>query len=1021
MPIPMYKGGHFIKLFYLFMFISAQKAFTQCPSLTLAQQNQDFCAASTPRVLHLIATNNGDDIVWYTEAIGGTALSANILLQNGSTYYAGSSSALCVPRPSVTVGITGYPPTNVDVAVSRCSSDTNTIAQLSADGTNIEWFTAQTGGVLLAANAPLANGATYWAQQTVGTCTSIRLPTTVTIIDPGEPTGPPEQFFCYDSANPTTFFVADLSASGNNINWYDSLTSTSPLDPSSPLINNATYYATQTTFPCESSGRYATIVRIENSPNPGTNGTLGICDSATATVDLFDHLGGTPDTNGTWAGEFPLSNGNLGSLDTSLLTPGSYGFTYTIAALNSCPEASATVTVTVQEVLEAGEDSSIEICANAAPIDLFALLGGSALPGGTWSPSLDSGTGVFDPAIDVSGTYTYTVTAMAPCTTDDTATVTVTVAQAPDAGNDASRSFCTSEPAFDLFALLGAAADPGGTWTPSLNSGTGLFDPSSDLAATYTYTIPPSASCPGDTAMVLITLNQQPNAGNDASLELCQNDPPFDLFSALGATAQPGGSWTPALASGSGLFNPNIDASGTYTYSVGGEGACPAATATVTVSVNVEPMAGENASFVVCGSDPVFDLFVLLGPNADAGGVWSGPSALANNDLGTFDPVVNTSGAYNYTVLGTGTCDDVSATITVNIIDPTPSLPPNGHIFCIYDNTTIAQLISRIIPENNNGVINVFDTLTGTAALNTADVLLHGNTYYISETDGILGCEGTNRLAVTIQINDPLIPTLSSNTAEFCLIDAPTIGELNAFIAQGNNVIWFDAAVNGNQMAETDALATGEYFAFEEDADGCRSPASNALSVMINDSAAPTLNPNGNELCGVERPTIAVLQSNLTIATGLTAIWHDSPLNGTVLNGTDLLIDNATYYVATFNAITGCESSERLEITVDLTACDLDVYQLLIPDGFSPNGDNINDTFNFKEVGFLYEDYTVEIYNRYGNLIFKGNNSVPSWDGTSNQPSAIGDKVLPNGVYFYIFNFNRDNVPPKQGRIYLNR
>ncbi|HEU4496649.1 MAG TPA: gliding motility-associated C-terminal domain-containing protein, partial [Flavobacterium sp.] len=60
------------------------------------------------------------------------------------------------------------------------------------------------------------------------------------------------------------------------------------------------------------------------------------------------------------------------------------------------------------------------------------------------------------------------------------------------------------------------------------------------------------------------------------------------------------------------------------------------------------------------------------------------------------------------------------------------------------------------------------------------------------------------------------------------------------------------------------------------------------------------------------------------------------------------------------------------------------------------------------------------IYNRYGNLMYKGNRNTPDWDGRGNK-AAVSDGMAPNGVYFYIVNFNKGNKPPKQGRLYLNR
>ncbi|MGK4566076.1 gliding motility-associated C-terminal domain-containing protein [Flavobacterium sp. 3HN19-14] len=60
------------------------------------------------------------------------------------------------------------------------------------------------------------------------------------------------------------------------------------------------------------------------------------------------------------------------------------------------------------------------------------------------------------------------------------------------------------------------------------------------------------------------------------------------------------------------------------------------------------------------------------------------------------------------------------------------------------------------------------------------------------------------------------------------------------------------------------------------------------------------------------------------------------------------------------------------------------------------------------------------MYNRYGNILFKGNINKPEWDGKDSESNAVGG-IAPNGVYFYVVYFNKGNKPSKQGRLYLNR
>ena len=67
----------------------------------------------------------------------------------------------------------------------------------------------------------------------------------------------------------------------------------------------------------------------------------------------------------------------------------------------------------------------------------------------------------------------------------------------------------------------------------------------------------------------------------------------------------------------------------------------------------------------------------------------------------------------------------------------------------------------------------------------------------------------------------------------------------------------------------------------------------------------------------------------------------------------------------------------------------------IIPNAFSPNGDGINDTW---EIPLLktYPNCSVEVYNRYGQSVFKSIGYNKNWDGTlNNQP-------LPIGTYYYI-------------------
>src|SRR5690606_20555999 len=156
-----------------------------------------------------------------------------------------------------------------------------------------------------------------------------------------------------------------------------------------PLIDGQSYFATTVDPPCESVERLEVLVVFTSPPQPGNNGAISLCETELTTVgsvNLFDALGGTPDTTGTWTGPLPTSNGNLGTVDVTTLTvAGSpYVFTYTVSSA-ACGSSTATVSISVVPPPLAGQDGALLLCEDDAPVDLFDSLGGTPDPGGSWS------------------------------------------------------------------------------------------------------------------------------------------------------------------------------------------------------------------------------------------------------------------------------------------------------------------------------------------------------------------------------------------------------------------------------------------------------------------------------------------------------------------------------------------------------------------------------------------------------------------------------------------------------------
>ncbi len=74
---------------------------------------------------------------------------------------------------------------------------------------------------------------------------------------------------------------------------------------------------------------------------------------------------------------------------------------------------------------------------------------------------------------------------------------------------------------------------------------------------------------------------------------------------------------------------------------------------------------------------------------------------------------------------------------------------------------------------------------------------------------------------------------------------------------------------------------------------------------------------------------------------------------------------------------------------------------MFIPEGFSPNGDGINDRFVIRHVP-AGVSVQLDIYNRWGNRVYHQENYQNDWDGTANAGiGVVTGKGLPDGTYFY--------------------
>jgi gliding motility-associated-like protein len=107
--------------------------------------------------------------------------------------------------------------------------------------------------------------------------------------------------------------------------------------------------------------------------------------------------------------------------------------------------------------------------------------------------------------------------------------------------------------------------------------------------------------------------------------------------------------------------------------------------------------------------------------------------------------------------------------------------------------------------------------------------------------------------------------------------------------------------------------------------------------------------------------------------------------------------NSTTVYTLTVRSTNGCSSADNTTVTV-LPYC---IKPL---DAFTPNNDGINDRWLVTAFGgTCVNRVIVNVFNRYGSLVYKKDNYVNDWDGTYN------GKPLPDGTYYYVIDYRLIN------------
>ncbi|MCX8080216.1 MAG: gliding motility-associated C-terminal domain-containing protein [Bacteroidia bacterium] len=805
----------------------------------------------------------------------------------------------------------------------------------------------------------------------------------------------------------STILSGTANPAGSTYTWVSSGgTFLSGVNSSTVSVGTATTYTLLSTHPvsgCTSALVYTVIPDI-NTPTvnlTSSSGTLTCLQTAVSTTaNTIPSTGVTF----TWTGP-----GISGASNTSAVTAtlaGTYNLTVT-NTMNNCSSVVSFVVSANNTPLTPNAVSSNSINCNVTSATLSANPSPTAaVINYTWNgPGV---SGVTSPTVAVSPTSTavYTVQVQNPlngCSGTQTVQV-VANTNAPTGLNVSPNNVILACPS--QTAILTATASGSGNsynWTAPVGgnilsgSASNTVLVSSGSTVVFTVTVTGANGC---TAATTATVSPNTNAPqfnfstNNPSIT-CQTSNPtvsVNLTSTVGIQSY---LWIPA----SGISGPNnlsfatFTQAGIYTVVVTATNGC-ITSSTLQVGTNTTSpqftSGSGTAQPITCTQSTSIINPQYNTPVSELTFTWSGSGIVGSPNAPGI--TVNQAGIYTVQITNTLTgCSSGVLTVQVNgnNVPPTLTISTTSTlgITCLPGGNTV-QLTAN--SSNTNLTYNWSNGSTGQQiTVNMPGVY----TVTITETSG--NCSTTGTVSVAGATTAPT-PSISPTGALPCGGGTTAINASGPSNYQYN---WSGPGIVGSNTLSAITVSTGGTYSVQvtDSQNGCSANYTIGIT-QITVSAQFTADP----ITG-SAPLPVTFSNQSSGATSFS--WNFGGAGSSNMTNPNFTFDQPGNYTVTLTAQNGsCTAIYTLEIQVK--------DALMIPELVTPNGDMKNDVWFIKGLD-AYPKNKVEIFNRWGNLVFKMEPYDNKWDGRPNV-QAMGTDKLPTGTYFYIlYLYDKDNTVKK--------
>ncbi|MDZ4750198.1 MAG: PKD domain-containing protein [Flavobacteriales bacterium] len=455
--------------------------------------------------------------------------------------------------------------------------------------------------------------------------------------------------------------------------------------------------------------------------------------------------------------------------------------------------------------------------------------------------------------------------------------------------------------------------------------------------------------------------------------------------------------WTPEEF----LDNPNIPSPTVLTLNqnttftlVGYPIGHPDCASTDEVFVSVDPLGdpGDDGFITVCSTDAAFSLFDQLGGTPVTTGFWTDPfNANLPNDI--FDPTNDFPGEYVYHVQLLD-CE-LTSSVTVDMALPTQIEIINDTLFCsgsqanldlldldfglaafsyswTYDGNAIGNSQSMMYTPASTGQVCLAVTdACGYVATECALIEVEQKFPVLFEADTTEGC-----VPLTLEFSNLTDPLLY-NSSGWLISNGYSVLNQDQF-----NYTFTEAGVYDVSLTLISALGCINDTTFNQ-----------YITVHFPPIAGWTAEPQPTDATVTE-----IFFSDASIGNGLQYQW---------VFDTQQVLGMSSEASPIFNFPLGVGGLYQVQLIVtDENGCideitgiiDIDdIFTVFIPNSFTPNGDGINEVFYVVGNDLDPTRYSLQIFNRWGDVVFESTDHNAIWTGNHQN----GEYYLPDGIYNY--------------------